>query len=68
MCGLPPKPNCDRIEPAGDVNADRPPDWPRLRADLEEIERRLIPLLIAVQRALGKPPSVLTRAERRRSR
>jgi hypothetical protein len=37
-----------------------------LRADLEEIERRLIPLLVTVQRALGKEPSILTRAERRR--
>lgn len=37
-----------------------------LRADLEEIERRLIPLLVTVQRALGKEPSVMTRAERRR--
>jgi hypothetical protein len=36
-----------------------------LRADLEEIERRLIPLLVTVQRALGKEPSILTRAERR---
>jgi hypothetical protein len=37
-----------------------------LYADLEEIERRLIPLLVTVQRALGKEPSILTRAERRR--
>lgn len=37
-----------------------------LCAELEEIERRLIPLLVTVQRALGKEPSVLTRAERRR--
>lgn len=36
-----------------------------LRAELEEIERRLIPLLVTVQRALGKEPSVMTRAERR---
>jgi hypothetical protein len=37
-----------------------------LRAELEELERRLIPLLVTVQRALGKEPSMLTRAERRR--
>lgn len=36
-----------------------------LRVELEEIERRLIPLLVIVQRALGKEPSVTTRAERR---
>jgi hypothetical protein len=35
-----------------------------LRAELVELERRLIPLLIAVQRALGKEPSVITRARR----
>lgn len=39
---------------------------PELRAQLEEIERRLIPLLVTVQRALGKEPSVMTREERRR--
>jgi len=33
-----------------------------MRAELVELERRLIPLLIAVQRALGKEPSVMTRA------
>ncbi len=38
-----------------------------VRAELEEIERRLIPLLVTVQRALGKEPSVNTRAERRRA-
>lgn len=37
-----------------------------LRDELEEIERRLIPLLVTVQRALGKEPSISTRAERRR--
>lgn len=36
-----------------------------MRAELEELERRLIPLLVTVQRALGKEPSVMTRAERR---
>jgi hypothetical protein len=36
-----------------------------MRAELAELERRLIPLLIAVQRALGKEPSVMTRGERR---
>jgi hypothetical protein len=41
-------------------------DLRTLRDDLEEIERRLIPLLVTVQRALGKEPSVNTRAERRR--
>lgn len=36
-----------------------------VRAELEEIERRLIPLLVMVQRALGKQPTITTRAERR---
>jgi hypothetical protein len=36
-----------------------------MRAELVELERRLIPLLIAVQRALGKEPSVMTRARQR---
>jgi hypothetical protein len=36
-----------------------------VRAQLEEIERRLIPLLVTVQKALGKEPSISTRAERR---
>jgi hypothetical protein len=36
-----------------------------MRAELVELERRLIPLLIAVQRALGKEPSVMTRARHR---
>lgn len=38
-----------------------------MRAELEELERRLIPLLVTVQRALGKEPSINTRAERRRA-
>ena len=38
---------------------------PELRADLERIEAQLIPLLISVQKALGKEPSVQTRAQRR---
>lgn len=37
-----------------------------MRAELEELERRLIPLLVTVQRALGKEPIMLTRGERRR--
>lgn len=36
-----------------------------MRAELVELERRLIPLLIAVQRALGKEPSVMTRARQK---
>jgi hypothetical protein len=36
-----------------------------LRAELMDLERRLIPLLIAVQRALGKEPSIVTRLEKR---
>lgn len=36
-----------------------------VRAQLEEVERRLIPLLITVQRALGKEPSVSTRDKQR---
>jgi hypothetical protein len=37
-----------------------------MRAELEELERRLIPLLVTVQKALGKEPMIATRAERRR--
>ena len=36
-----------------------------MRAELVELERRLIPLLIAVQRAFGKEPSVMARARQR---
>lgn len=36
-----------------------------VRAELECIERQLIPLLITIQRLLGKEPSVTTRAQRR---
>lgn len=37
-----------------------------LRDKLVDIECQLISLLVTVQRAQGKEPSVLTRAERRR--
>jgi len=37
------------------------------RCELERIERQLIPLLIAIQKALGKEPSVLTREAKRRN-
>lgn len=37
-----------------------------LRARLSDIECQLISLLVTVQRALGKEPSVMTRSERRR--
>lgn len=36
-----------------------------VRVELVELERRLIPLLVAIQRALGKEPMVVTRSERR---
>jgi hypothetical protein len=36
-----------------------------LRSELERIERQLIPLLISVQKALGKEPTVTTREQRR---
>ncbi len=36
-----------------------------LRKELERIERQLIPLLISVQKALGKEPTVSTREQRR---
>lgn len=36
------------------------------RAEWVDLERQLISLLVTVQRALGKEPSVITRAERRR--
>lgn len=36
-----------------------------LRARLVDIECQLISLLVTVQRALGKEPSVMTRRERR---
>lgn len=41
-------------------------EYQTMRAELEELERRLIPLLITVQRALGKEPTVQNRMERRR--
>lgn len=37
-----------------------------VRAELERIERQLIPLLISIQRILGKEPSIITRECRRR--
>lgn len=37
-----------------------------LRSQLTDMERQLISLLVTVQRALGKEPSVITRSERRR--
>lgn len=37
-----------------------------VRSKLVDIECQLISLLVTVQRALGKEPSVMTRAERRR--
>lgn len=40
-------------------------DLHTLRAKLVDIERQLISLLVTVQRAQGKEPSVMTRAERR---
>lgn len=46
-------------------NATMDTDLDTVRAQLEDIERRLIPLLVTVQKALGKEPSVSTRAERR---
>lgn len=36
-----------------------------LRAHLADLERQLTSLLVTVQRAQGKEPSVMTRAERR---
>lgn len=36
-----------------------------VEAELVELERRLIASLVTVQRALGKEPSVITRAEKR---
>lgn len=37
-----------------------------LRAKLSDLECQLISLLVTVQRAQGKEPTVMTRAERRR--
>lgn len=37
-----------------------------VRAKLVDLECQLISLLVTVQRALGKEPSVMTRSERRR--
>lgn len=37
-----------------------------VRAHLADLECQLISLLVTVQRALGKEPSILTRKERRR--
>lgn len=36
-----------------------------LRKELERIETQLLPLLINIQRLLGKEPTVLTREQRR---
>lgn len=41
-------------------------DIDRLRSHLAEMERQLISMLVTVQRAQGKEPSVVTRSERRR--
>lgn len=52
---------------SGDANSatlTTEPDM--LRSELEELERRIIPLLVTVQRMLGKEPTVLTPEERRR--
>jgi hypothetical protein len=38
----------------------------QVRAQLADMERLLVSLLVTVQRAQGKEPSILTRAERRR--
>jgi hypothetical protein len=37
-----------------------------VRVELVELERRLIAALVTVQHALGKEPSIVTRAERRK--
>jgi hypothetical protein len=37
-----------------------------VRVQLADLERQLVSLLVTVQRAQGKEPSVLTRSERRR--
>lgn len=37
-----------------------------IMAQLAQIERQLIPLLITVQRAQGKEPSIVTREQRRK--
>lgn len=37
-----------------------------LRGTLDDLERQLLSLLVTVQRAQGKEPTVITRAERRR--
>lgn len=50
---------CDTMEKQAHVLVDR--------CELERIERQLIPLLIAIQKALGKEPSVLTREHKRRN-
>lgn len=47
-----------------DINHDKV-DAHAFRADLEELERRLIAALITVQRALGKESSIRTGSERR---
>lgn len=41
-------------------------DLDTLRTRLVDLECQLISLLVTVQRALGKEPSVMTRRERRR--
>lgn len=36
------------------------------RAELTDLKRQLVSLLVTVERALGEQPSVITRSERRR--
>lgn len=37
-----------------------------MRTELQRMERQLIPLLLTIQRLLGKEPSILTREQRRK--
>jgi hypothetical protein len=37
-----------------------------IRSELVDLERQLTSLLVTVQRALGKEPTVMTRSERRK--
>lgn len=48
-----------------DKHATLDTDLHTVRAKLVDIECQLISLLVTVQRALGKEPSVMTRRERR---
>lgn len=61
------KPPAQSIRQAQDKPAMISTELDTLRTKLVDIECQLISLLVTVQRALGKEPTVMTRRERRRA-